>query len=186
MTIYIKNMVSESCKYVVRLALEDIGIKDSKIELGEVKLNRKITNDEKNLLKLKLNQVELEIVEKENGVLVDKIKASIVDYVYNSEGKPSVKFSVFLSNKLDKKYGYLANHFAEVEKNTIEQYLVALRVERVKEMIIFGEHNLSEIALKLHYSSVAHLSKQFKKMTGMTPSQFKALEVKARLGIHEI
>ena len=179
-------MVSESCKYVVRLALEDIGIQDSKVELGEVKLNRKITNDERTHLKLKLNQVGLEIIEKENGVLVDKIKASIVDYVYNSEGKPGVKFSVFLSNRLDKKYGYLANHFAEVENNTIEQYLVALRVERVKEMIIFGENNLSQIALELHYSSVAHLSKQFKKMTKMTPSQFKALEVRPRLSIQKI
>ena len=179
-------MVSESCKFVVRLALEEIDIKDSKIELGEVKMNRKITNEEKNLLNLKLNQVGLEVIEKENGVLVDKIKASIVDYVYNSEGKPSVRFSVFLSDKLKKKYGYLANHFAAAENKTIVQYLGALKIERVKEMIIFGEKNLSQIALDLHYSSVAHLSKQFKKVTGMTPTQFKALKVKPRISIHEL
>ncbi len=169
-------MVSESCKFVVRLALEEIDIKDAKIELGEVKMNRKITNEEKKLLNLKINQVGLEVLEKENVILVDKIKVSIIEYVYHSDGKPGVKFSTFLSEKLKKRYGYLANSFVEAEDTTIEQYLVTLKIERVKELIIFGEHTLSQIAFKLHYSSVAHLSKQFKKVTGLTPSEFRAIK----------
>ncbi|MBK6998150.1 MAG: helix-turn-helix transcriptional regulator [Lewinellaceae bacterium] len=92
------------------------------------------------------------------------------------DGKPGVKFSTFLSEKLKKRYGYLANSFVEAEDTTIEQYLVTLKIERVKELIIFGEHTLSQIAFKLHYSSVAHLSKQFKKMTGLTPSEFRAIK----------
>lgn len=102
----------------------------------------------------------------------------IVDYVYKSDEKPKVKFSVLLSKELDYSYTYLANFFSEVEATTIEQYVIALKIERIKELIIFGEHTLSEIAYKLHYSSVAHLSAQFKKITGLTPSHFKALKEK--------
>ncbi|MDO8367609.1 MAG: AraC family transcriptional regulator [Saprospiraceae bacterium] len=178
MTIYIKNMVSESCKFVVGLALEEMDIQITKIDLGEVKINRNITNEEKNLLNLKINQVGLEILEKENDILVDKIKIAIINYVDHSEEKPSLRFSAYLSEKLKLSYGYLANSFSAVEGTNIEQYLANVKVERIKELILLDELTLSQIAFKLHYCSVAHLSKQFKKVTGLTLTQFKALKEK--------
>jgi len=110
----------------------------------------------------------------------------MVDYVYKSDTKPNLKFSVLLSEELDQNYTYLANFFSEVEATTIEQFIIALKIERIKELIIFGEDSFSEIAYKLHYSSVAHLSTQFKKVTGLTPSHFKALKEKRRITIQNI
>jgi AraC-like DNA-binding protein len=110
----------------------------------------------------------------------------MIDYVYKSDEKPNVKFSVLLSKELNHNYTYLANFFSEVEATTIEQFMIALKIERIKELIIFGEDTLSEIAYKLHYSSVAHLSNQFKKVTGLTPSHFKALKEKRRITIQNI
>jgi len=109
-----------------------------------------------------------------------------VDYVYKSDDKPNIKFSVLLSEELNHSYAYLSNFFSEVEATTIAQYIIALKIERIKELILFQEDTLSEIADKLHYSSVAHLSAQFKKMTGLTPSHFKALKVKRRITIQNI
>ncbi|HQV60753.1 MAG TPA: AraC family transcriptional regulator [Chitinophagaceae bacterium] len=119
-------------------------------------------------------------------MLIEKIRKVIVDYVYNSDEKSTIKFSVLLSKKLNHSYTYLANFFSEVEATTIEQSVIALKIERIKELIIFGEDNFSEIAHKLHYSSAAHLSTQFKKVTGLTPSHFKALKEKRRLTIQNV
>jgi AraC-like DNA-binding protein len=130
--------------------------------------------------------VGLELLEKKQGVLIEKIRKVMVDYVYKSDTKPNLKFSVLLSEELDQNYTYLANFFSEVEATTIEQFIIALKIERIKELIIFGEDSFSEIAYKLHYSSVAHLSTQFKKVTGLTPSHFKALKEKRRITIQNI
>ena len=126
------------------------------------------------------------MLEKKQGVLIEKIREVMIDYVYNTEEKPNVKFSVLLSEQLNNSYTYLSNFFSEVEATTIEQYVIALKIERIKELIMFGEHTFSEIADKLHYSSVAHLSSQFKKATGLTPSHFKALKEKRRISIQNI
>lgn len=134
----------------------------------------------------KIKTVGLELLEKKKGVLIEKIRQTMVDYVYNSDEKPSVNFSTLLSDELKLNYTYLANFFSEVEATTIEQYIIALKIERIKELIIFGEHTFSEIAHMLHYSSVAHLSAQFKKVTGLTPSHFKALKEKRRIAIQNI
>ena len=126
------------------------------------------------------------MLEKKQGVLIEKIRKVIIDYVYNSENKPILKFSALLSDELNHSYAYLANFFSEVEAITIEQYIISLKIERIKELIIFNDHTFSEIANMLHYSSVAHLSAQFKKATGLTPTHFKKLKEKRRISIQNI
>jgi AraC-like DNA-binding protein len=126
------------------------------------------------------------LLEKKQGILIEKIREVIINYVYKSDEKPYIKFSVLLSTELNHSYTYLSNVFSEIESISIEQYIIALKIERVKELIIFGEDTFSEIAHKLHYSSVAHLSTQFKKVTGLTPSHFKSLKEKRRFTIQNI
>ncbi|OOG77652.1 AraC family transcriptional regulator [Algoriphagus sp. A40] len=186
MKIYVRNMACESCKVVVKEALEELDITPVKVELGEIETQEEITEEDKKKLNEKIKKVGLELLEKKQGILIEKIRKVIIDYVYNSDEKPNNKFSVLLSEKLNHSYTYLANFFSEVEATTIEQYLIALKVERIKELIIFGEDTFSEIADKLHYSSIAHLSSQFKKVTGLTPSYFKALKEKRRISIQNI
>ncbi len=186
MKIYIKNMACESCKVFVKEALEELDIKPVKVELGEIETKENISDEEKLELNKKIKKVGLELLEKKQGVLIEKIRKVMVDYVYKSDTKPNLKFSVLLSEELDQNYTYLANFFSEVEATTIEQFIIALKIERIKELIIFGEDSFSEIAYKLHYSSVAHLSTQFKKVTGLTPSHFKALKEKRRITIQNI
>ena len=178
MKIYVKNMACESCKVVVKEALEELDIKPVKVELGEIEnsINRQAL----------VKKVGLELLEKKQGILVEKIRQVIIDYVYNTEDKPTIKFSAILSSELNHSYTYLANFFSEIEATTIEQYMIGLKIERIKELIIFGEHTLSEIAYMLHYSSVAHLSAQFKKATGLTPTHFKKLKEKRRIAIQNI
>lgn len=186
MKIYVKNMACESCKIVVRDALEQLDISSVKVELGEIETKEDISDDEKRELNSKIKKAGLELLEKKQGVLIEKIRKIIINYVYKSDEKPRVKFSVLLSKELNHSYSYLANFFSEVEATTIEQFIIALKIERIKELIIFGEYTLSEIAHKLHYSSVAHLSSQFKKVTGLTPSHFKTLKEKRRIAIQNI
>ena len=186
MKIYIKNMACESCKVFVKEALEELDIKPVKVELGEIETKENISDEEKLELNKKIKKVGLELLEKKQGVLIEKIRKVMVDYVYKSDTKPNLKFSVLLSEELDQNYTYLANFFSEVEATTIEQFIIALKIERIKELISFGEDSFSEIAYKLHYSSVAHLSTQFKKVTGLTPSHFKALKEKRRITIQNI
>ena len=128
----------------------------------------------------------LELLEKKDGILIEKIRQIILDYVYKSDEKPDVNFSTILSKELNMSYSYLANFFSEIEATTIEQYIIALKIERIKELIMFDELTLSEIAYQLHYSSVAHLSGQFKKVTGLTPTHFKSLKEKRRISIQNI
>ena len=179
-------MACESCKVFVKEALEELDIKPVKVELGEIETKENISDEEKLELNKKIKKVGLELLEKKQGVLIEKIRKVMVDYVYKSDTKPNIKFSVLLSEELDQNYTYLANFFSEVEATTIEQFIIALKIERIKELIIFGEDSFSEIAYKLHYSSVAHLSTQFKKVTGLTPSHFKALKEKRRITIQNI
>ncbi|HPH82144.1 MAG TPA: AraC family transcriptional regulator [Flavobacteriales bacterium] len=186
MKIFVKNMACESCKAFVREALNELHISPIKVELGEIETKKDVTDEDKILLNKKIKEVGLELLEKKQGVLIERIRKVMVDYVYKSDDKPNVNFSVLLSEELDMSYTYLANFFSEVEATTIEQFIISLKIERIKELIIFGEDTLTEISYKLHYSSVAHLSAQFKKVTGLTPSHFKALKVKRRISIQNI
>lgn len=186
MKIYVKNMACESCKVVVKKALDELNISIDKVELGEIVTREDVSDAEKKQLNNKLKVVGLELLEKKQSVLIEKVRQVMIDYVYKSDEKPTVKFSALLAKELNHSYTYLANFFSEVEATTIEQYIISLKIERIKELIIFGEDTFSEIAYKLHYSSVAHLSAQFKKATGLTPSHFKALKEKRRITIQNI
>ncbi len=186
MKIYVKNMACESCKAFVIDTLEELDISTVKVELGEIETKEDISDDKKKELNNKIKKVGLELLEKKQGALIEKIRMAMVNYVYKSDDKPNIKFSVLLSEELNYNYTYLANFFSEVEATTIEQYILALKIERIKELIIFGDDSISEIAHKLNYSSVAHLSTQFKKVTGLTPSHFKALKEKRRTSIQNI
>ena len=178
-------MACQSCKVVVKEALEELGI-NAKVDLGEVDTKEELSDQEKKELNKKIRKAGLELLESKKGVIIEKIRKVIIEYVYHSDEKPDLNFSDLLSKKLHLSYGYLANLFSEVEANTIERYVISLKMERIKEMIILEEFNLTEIAYKLHYSSVAHLSNQFKKETGLTPSHFKKLKEKRRILIQDI
>jgi AraC-like DNA-binding protein len=186
MKIYVKNMACESCKILVKDALVELGISPVKVELGEIETKEDVSDDEKMKLNSRIKKAGMELLEKKQGVIIEKIKKFMIDYIFNSDTKPNIKFSVLLSQELELSYNYLSNFFSEVEATNIEQYMIALKIERIKELIIFGEDTFSEIAYKLNYSSVAHLSTQFKRATGLTPSHFKALKEKRRITIQNI
>ncbi len=186
MKIYVKNMACESCKILVKEALNELGISPLKVDLGEIETKDEISDADKLHLNTIIKKAGLELLEKKQGVLIEKIRKVMVDYVYKSDDKSHIKFSVLLSQELNHSYTYLSNFFSEVEATTIEQFMIALKIERIKELIIFGEDSFSEIAHKLNYSSAAHLSSQFKKVTGLTPSHFKALKEKRRITIQDL
>ncbi len=186
MKLYVKNMACLSCKVFVKDALLEMDIHSVKVELGEIETKEAVSDEEKQQLNKLIKKVGLELLESKQGILIEKIRKIIVDYVYHSEEKEIINFSDLLSQKLNYSYSYLANFFSEVQATTIEQYVIALKIERIKELIIFGEDTLTEIADKMHYSSVAHLSAQFKKVTGLTPSHFKELKKKRRIAIQDL
>lgn len=186
MKIYVKNMACESCKIFVQGALEELDITTVKVGLGEIETRHDVSDNDKKKLNAKMKEAGLELLEKKSGVLIEKIRKVIIDYVYKSDDKFNSKFSALLSEKLNYDYRYLANFFSEVEATTIEQYLIAMKVERIKELILFDELSLTQISYKLNYSSVAHLSNQFKKVTGLTPTHFKKLKEKRRITIQDL
>ena len=186
MKIYVKNMACQSCVLFVKDTLDDLDIPIVKIELGEIETKEDVSDNVKKKLDNNIKKAGMELLEKKQGVLIEKIKKVIIDYVNNFELQQDNNISDLLSKELNHSYTYLSNLFSEVEVTTIEQYIIALKIERVKELIIFGEDNFSEIAHKLNYSSAAHLSSQFKKKTGLTLSHFKALKEKRRTTIQKI
>ena len=181
MKLYIKNMTCESCKIFVKDVLQKLGLSPIYVELGEVKIQQEIPDLLKNELNAKIQIAGLELLEKRRDILIDQIRKVMIAYVFNTEIQPNLNFSDLLSKELGHSYNYLANIFSEEQDITIEQYIIALKIERTKEMILLDEDSISEIAYKLNYCSVAHLSSQFKKVTGLTPSQFKSQKVKSRI-----
>jgi AraC-like DNA-binding protein len=186
MKLYIKYMVSLRCKMMVKLELDKIGVLYSVVELGEVDIFGILTNEQRELLKIGLLKSGLELMDDKKAILVEKIKCVIIELIHYSDEELKLNFSNYLSEKLDYNYTYLANLFSEVKGITIEHFTIIHKIERVKELLIYDELTLSEIAWKLHYSSVAHLSNQFKKITGLTPTFFKQLKVKKRSTIENL
>jgi AraC-like DNA-binding protein len=168
------------CKMVVKDELSKLKISYLSVELGEVELADTISLQKMTLLKNALLNSGLELMDDKKSVLIQKIKNVIVELVHYSEEPLNVNFSEFLSKKLNHDYTYLANLFSEVQGTTIEKFIISHKIERVKELLVYNELNLTEIAYLMHYSSVAHLSTQFKKVTGLTPSHFKKLKDKRR------
>ena len=178
MKLFIKNMVCIRCKMVVKDELTKLGLHYTIVELGEADILEEITAEQQQLFKIALFRSGLELIDDKKSVLIEKIKNVIVELVHYSEEPLSVNFSEYLSQKLQHDYTYLANLFSEVQGTTIEHFMIAHKIERVKELLVYDELNLTEIAYQMHYSSVAHLSAQFKKVTGLTPTHFKLIKFK--------
>jgi AraC family transcriptional regulator len=167
-------MVCNRCILVVRQELEKLHIESSNITLGEVEVNNKITKEQIQEFSDNLSMLGFEVLDNTKQQLIEKIKNTVIKHVHYNEGDDEHhKFSDILSKSLHKDYSYLSSLFSEVEGITIEKYIINQKIEKVKELLIYGELNLSEISYQLGYSSVAHLSAQFKKVTGLTPSHFK-------------
>lgn len=180
MKIYVKNMVCIRCKMVVKSELERIGLQYKFVELGEAELVDVPTIEQLYELRTALLKDGLELMDDKKSILVERIKTIIIELVHYTDDQIKINLSDYISEKLDYNYTYLANLFSEVKGTTIENFYLAHKIEKVKELLVYDELNLTEIAYKMHYSSVSHLSNQFKKMTGLTPSYFKNLKNKRR------
>ena len=165
---------------VVKSELEKLGVQKVRIELGEAEIFEDISTEQLDQLNINLKKVELELMDDKKSILVEKIKMIIIELVHYTDEQIKVNLSDYLSEKLNYNYTYLANLFSEVKGTTIEKFYLTHKIEKVKELLVYDELSLTEIAYRLNYSSVAHLSNQFKKMTGLTPSHFKELKHKRR------
>jgi AraC-like DNA-binding protein len=170
---------------MVREELKNLGLHFI-VEMGVVDIMEEITMDQREQIRVALLMSGLELMDDKKAMLIEQIKKVIIEMVHYTDDLPKVNFSDFLSEKLNYDYTYLANLFSEVQGTTIERFIISHKIERVKELIIYDELNLTEIAWNMHYSSVSHLSNQFKKITGLTPSHFKNLKNKRRIPIEEI
>lgn len=179
-------MVSGRCKLAVKEELKKLGLHFIIVELGEVEIMENISPGQRAALQGGLLVAGLELMDDKRAVLIERIKNVVVEMVHYSDELVKVNFSTFLSKKLNHDYTYLANLFSEVQGTTIEQFVISHKIERIMELIIYGELNISEIAWKMNYSSVAHLSHQFKKSTGLAPSHFRHLKNKKRNPIEDI
>ncbi len=181
MKLYIKFMVSLRCKMLVKEELKKLGLRYVVVDLGVVEILEDITQAQHEQLKTNLLRSGLELLDNKKAILIEKIKNVITEMIHYTDELPKVNFSEYISEKLNHDYTYLSNIFSEVKGITIQQFIIIHKIERVKELLLYDELNLTEISYKLHYSSVAHLSNQFKKVTGLSPSFYKQLKQK-RMG----
>jgi len=179
-------MVSARCKAVVKDELRKLGLHFIVVDLGEVEIMETLSAEEWAELKATLQLDGLELMDNKRAILIEQIKNVVIEMVHHSDELIKVNFSHYLSEKLKHDYTYMANLFSEVQGTTIEHFIINHKIERIKELIIYDELNITEIAWKMNYSSVAHMSNQFKKMTGLSPSHFKQLKVKRRSPIEDI
>jgi AraC-like DNA-binding protein len=178
MKLYIKYMVSLRCKMMVKEELKKLGLHYATVDLGTVDILEEITQEQRDQLKKNLLRSGLELLDDKKSILIEKIKDVIVEMIHYSDEIPEVNYSNYISEKLHQDYTYLSNIFSEVKGITIQQFIIIHKIEKVKELLLYDELNLTEISYQLHYSSVAHLSNQFKKITGLSPSFFKKLKQK--------
>jgi len=170
----------------VKEELKKLGLHFIVVDLGEVEIMENISAEQREQVKIALHNSGLELMDDKKAVLIEKIKNTIIDMVHHADGIIKTNFSDYLSKKLNHDYTYMSNLFSEVQGTTIEHFIINHKVERIKELIIYDELNITEIAFEMNYSSVAHLSNQFKKVTGLSPSHFKQLKDKRRIPIEEI
>jgi AraC-like DNA-binding protein len=178
MKLYIKYMVSQRCKMMVKEELKKLGLRYVVVDLGLVEILEDITDEQRERLKTNLLKSGLELLDDKKSILIEKIKNVITDMIHHSDEAQKINYSDYISKKLDYDYTYLSNIFSEVRGITIQQFIIINKIELAKELLLYDELNLTQIAYKLHYSSVAHLSNQFKKVTGLSPSFFKQLKQK--------
>lgn len=186
MKLYIKYMVSLRCKMMVVEELKKLGMHYGTIELGVVEILEDINQEQRDQLKKNLLKSGLELLDDNKSILIEKIKNGIIEMIHYSDELPKVNCSDYISEKLGYNYTYLANTFSEVRGVTIQQFIILHKIERIKELILYDELNLTEISYKLNYSSPAHLSNQFKKVTGMTPSFYRKLKLKRNKNLEDI
>jgi len=185
MKIHIKYMVSLRCKMAVKEELDKL--KHTSIELGEVNLKKNITGDDREFLRKGLIKKGLELIDDKKSLLIEKTKTIIIELIHYSEENPKINYSDYISEKLDYNYNHLSSLFSEVTGTTIVNYIIINKIERVKELLLYDELTLTEISLLMEYSSVAHLSHQFKKITGLTPTYFKKIkQYKKRIMLEEL
>jgi AraC-like DNA-binding protein len=179
-------MVSNRCKIAVKEVLKTMGLHFIVVDLGEVVIMEDLSAGELEQLKSALLSSGLELMDDKRAVLIERIINVITEMIHYSDEAPKTNYSDYISEKLNHDYTYLSNIFSEVKGITIQQFIITHKIERAKELLFYGELNLTEIAFRLHYSSVAHLSNQFKKITGLSPSDFKLLKGQKRSPIEEI
>jgi AraC-like DNA-binding protein len=179
-------MVSNRCKIAVKEELKKLGLHFIVVDLGEVEIMEDITTEQMEQLQAGLISSGLELMDNKRSMLIENIKNVITEMVHYSEKQPKVNYSEYISEKLSYDYTYLSNLFSEVKGITIQQFIILHKIERAKELLFYDELNLTEISFKLHYSSVGHLSNQFKKVTGLSPSNYKKLKDKRRSSIEEV
>jgi len=185
-TIYIKNMVCPRCISAVSNILKELEVLYSSIKLGEVELSSPLSVETKNAFSKALQGSGFSLINDRRSQIIEQMKTLVVDKIHHSSGELDIKWTDYIGDNLHLDYKYLSSLFSSVESITFEQYIINQKIERVKELIVYDELTLSEIAFKLHYSSVAYLSNQFKKVTGMTPTQFKKVIDKNRKSLDEI
>lgn len=183
--IFIKNMVCIRCQMIVSSELEKLGIKYGNLVLGEVDLFTQVSQQDLDELDIGLHKYGLELIVDKRAKIIERIKNIIIEQIHYSEAELKINFSELLSDQLHLNYNYLSNLFSEIHGTTIENFIIKHKIERVKELLVYNELNLSEIAWKLNYSSVQHLSNQFKKVTGLTPTFFKKMKNKRRSDLSE-
>jgi len=186
MKLLIKNMVSLRCKMIVKAELEKMNLQFTVIELGEVEIIGELSSKQEQELKTSLLRSGLELLEDKKSMLMEKIKNIVVEMIHYNDEPPLLNFSAYLSETLDYDYNYLSNLFSEVKGTTLEHFIISHKIERAKELLIYNELTLTEIAEKLHYSNVAHLSNQFKKVTGLTPTFFKKMKNKRLIALENL
>lgn len=179
-------MVCSRCKLVVKSELEKLGLRPISVELGEVELENSSIEKQKEELLQRLRSLGFDLIDDKKSRIIEKIKNQIIELVYHKNNQLSVNLSNYLSQNLSQDYSSLSNLFSEVESITIEHYFISQKIERVKELLTYDELSLSEIAFQLNYSSIAHLSNQFKKYTGLTPTHFKQMKGKKRQQIEDL
>lgn len=186
MKLHIKNMVCNRCIMVVETELTKLGLNPQSVTLGEVMLDKELNKDEKDAVRTRLESLGFELIDDKKSRLIEQVKNLIVKLIHHSDENLKVNLSDYLSQQLHHDYNYISNMFSEVEGTTIEKYFIAQKIEKVKELLVYDELTLSEIADKLNYSSVAHLSSQFKKVTGLTPSHFKQIGANKRKPLDKV
>ncbi|AEE53507.1 helix-turn-helix domain-containing protein [Haliscomenobacter hydrossis] len=186
MKLYIKYMVSLRCKMMVKEELTRLGLHYVVVDLGMVEIMENITQEQHDQLKINLLKSGLELLDDKRSILIDKIKNVIIEMVHYAEELPTTNYSEYISEKLQYDYTYLSNIFSEVKGITIQQFIIIHKIEKAKELLLYDELNLTEISYRLHYSSVAHLSNQFKKITGLSPSFYKRMKQKRQGNLENI
>jgi AraC-like DNA-binding protein len=186
MKLYIKYMVSLRCKMMVKEELKKLGLNYIIVDLGMVEILEDITQEQREQLGKNLLKSGLELLEDKKSILIEKIKNLIIEMIHYSDELPNMNYSDYISEKLGYDYTYLANTFSEVKGITIQQFIIIHKIERVKELILYDELNLTEISYKLNYSSPAHLSNQFKKITGLTPSFYRQMKQKRKKNLENM